>query len=82
MADGDYEKSNRVLVTMARTKVRQFLYDAKITAISHFYAEAKGERKLKAEIIEKDLNIEPEEYMSVSKLSFYSMFILNCIICS
>jgi hypothetical protein len=67
---------------MTRIKIRQFLYDAKITAISHFYAETKGGRKLKAEIIEKDLNIEPEEYMSVSKLSLYSLFILNCIICS
>lgn len=84
MAEDHEEKSSRILVTMARNKVRQFIYDAKITAVSHYYAEVKGERRLKAEIIDKNLleSMDPEEFQSVSKLSFYSMFMINCIICS
>ena len=48
------------------------LYDAKITAVSHFFAETKGTRKLKNAIIEEELaeKLEPEDYMTVSKLSF------------
>ena len=74
----------KVLVRMAKNKVRQFIYDAKMTAISHIYAETKGMRKLKDTILKEKLEekIEPEDYMLVSKLSFYCMFIQNCIICS
>ena len=69
---------------MAKNKVRRFIYDAKMTAILHFYTETKGVRKLKDTIIDQKLEekMEPEDYMLVSKLSFYSMFIQNCIICS
>jgi hypothetical protein len=76
----DEEKLKRVLVTMARIMVRKFMHDVKNTAVSHFYDETKCRRTLKADIIKKDLNINPEEYMSVSTLSFYSLFMLNCII--
>ena len=78
------EKAAEVLVRMAKNKVRQFIYDAKMTAISHFYAETKGVRKLKDTILKEKLEekMKPEDYMLVSKLSFYSMFIQNCIICS
>lgn len=83
MAPEDQARSNRVLVTMARNKLRQhLLYDARITAISHFYAETQGRRVLKPEIVEKDLTLEKEDFMRVSKFSFYSLFVLNCIICS
>ena len=68
----DKERSNVVLVTMAKKKVRDFLYHAKLMAISHFYAEAKGVRKNKPDIIGEDLSIEPEDFVSVSKLSFLS----------
>ena len=69
---------------MAKNKVRQFIYDAKMTAISHYYAETKDVRKWKDTIIKEELEakMEPADYMLVSKLSFYSMFIQNCIICS
>ena len=72
MAPEHLDKSTEVLVTMARNKVRQILYDAKITAVSHFFAETKGTRKLKNAIIEEELaeKLEPEDYMTVSKLSF------------
>jgi len=68
---------------MARNKVRQMIYDAKIIAISHFYAE-QGKRNLKHKIIDEKLEekLGVEDLLAVSKLSFYSMFILNCIICS
>jgi hypothetical protein len=84
VAPEDQDKSTQILVKMARNKVRQMIYDAKIMAISYFYAEKKGERKLKDKIIGEDLaeSFEPEDYMTVSKLSCYFMFILNCIICS
>ena len=78
------DKSTQILVTMARNKVRQMLYDARITATSHFWAETKGTRKLKPAIVEEKLTekFKLEDYMAVSTLSFYSMFILNCIIYS
>lgn len=84
MDQEDEEKAAEVLVRMAKNKVRQFIYDAKMTAISHFYAETKGVRKLKDTIIDEKLEekMKSEDYMLVSKLSFYSMFIQNCIICS
>ena len=84
MDQEDEEKAAEVLVRMAKNKVRQFIYDAKMTTISHFYAETKGMRKLKDTILKEKLEekIKPEDYMLVSELYFYSVFIQNCIICS
>ena len=84
MAPEHQEKSDQVLLTMARNRIRQMFYDARVMAISHFFAETKGTRKLKPAIVEEKLTekFKLEDYMAVSRLSFYSMFILNCIICS
>ena len=59
-----------VLVNAARKLVRQQRYEARIVAISHFYAE-QGKRVLKKQIIEEGLNLSKDEYLSVSKLSSY-----------
>ena len=77
------DKAEEVFVLWARNKVRQMIYDAKIISISHFYAE-QGKRNFKHKIIDEKLEekLGVEDLLAVSKLSFYSMFILNCIICS
>jgi hypothetical protein len=64
----DSTKAGQVLVNAARKMVRQQRYDARIVAISHFYAE-QGKRVLKKEIVEKGLTLSKEEFMGVSKLS-------------
>lgn len=77
------EKANEVFEIMARKQVRQMIYDAKNIAISHYYAE-QGKRKLKSHIVAEKLGdkVKVEDLLAVSKLSFYSMSILNCIFCS
>jgi hypothetical protein len=66
------EEATRVLVVMAKKKVRDFLYHAEKQAISHFYAETRGVRKNKDKVIGEDLSIKTEEFASVSKFSFLS----------
>jgi hypothetical protein len=67
-------KADVVLVKAAERLVYElFTYQARHNAISHFYAE-QGRRVLKAEIIAKDFHLEKEEYMTISNLSFYSLW--------
>ncbi|KAM0835356.1 hypothetical protein ACQ4PT_062987 [Festuca glaucescens] len=61
----DSTKAGQVLVNAARKMVRQQRYDARIVAISHFYAE-QGKRVLKKEIVEKGLTLSKEEFMGVA----------------
>lgn len=77
------EKSDEVFDLMARSKVQQMIYEARKTCISHYFAE-QGVRKLKNKIVSENIeeNFEVENYLMVSKLSFYVMFFLNCIISS
>ena len=80
----DFEqKSDEVFDLMAKSKVQQMIYEARKTCISHYFAE-QGERKLKNKIVSENIQdtFEVENYLMVSKFSFYSMFILNCNISS
>ncbi|KAM0903463.1 hypothetical protein ACQ4PT_018676 [Festuca glaucescens] len=60
------EEATRVLVVMAKKKVRGFLYHAKKEAISHFYAETRGVMKNKDKVIGEDLSIKAAEFASVT----------------
>ncbi|XP_047072802.1 uncharacterized protein LOC124682078 [Lolium rigidum] len=61
----DSTKAGQVLVNAARKMVRQQRYDARIVAISHFYAE-QGKRVLKKEIVAKGLTLSKEEFMGIA----------------
>jgi hypothetical protein len=60
--------ANKVLVAAARKGLREQLYNARIVAI--FHAE-QGVRIKKSMIIDGGINLTKEQFMSVSKLSFY-----------
>ncbi|KAM0829731.1 hypothetical protein ACQ4PT_066695 [Festuca glaucescens] len=60
-----HEEATRVLVVMAKKKVRDFLYHAEKQAISHFYAETRGVRKNKDKVIGEDLSIKAVEFASI-----------------
>ena len=67
MAEELEEKPDEVFDLMARDKVQQMIYDARIICISHYFAE-QGVRKLKSNIIREKIKdtFEAENYLMVS----------------
>jgi hypothetical protein len=61
---------------MAATRkgLREQLYNARIVAIMHFHTE-QGVKLKKSKIIKGGINLTKEQFMSVSKFSFYYVLV-------
>lgn len=55
----------------------QLFYEARFTAIVHYYAQVKKTKITKQKVKEEALTLTKEEFMEVSNMSCYSFFVVN-----
>jgi hypothetical protein len=65
---------DKVFMAAARKGLREQLYNARIVDIMHYRAE-QGVRLKKSKIIDDGINLTKEQFMTVSKLSFYYVLV-------